>query len=220
MTNLVIDSTISDFLHGLVYEAQLLSFQKKLLHSIKNNDLRKYADDELKKIKSHIHNGTYKPQTIVAKGLATKAKAESRPNQDVKNSDTSVALKHKPIILNKTFQKKVFNVGESNNLRLDYKILTYEALANKIDIKLLFLNRLVISKGKSFSLEPDAFVSTEVWDIIEEFVLNKLKIINSIKKREQIVNQTSKRKVVPSSSPLRQFVGGNFGKLIYIGKIR
>lgn len=210
MTKQEIEKSIDEFLKVLVYEAQFLSFQKKLLHGIRDPELRLFADVELKKIKLSIKNGQYRNSPISYKQKYKNKKTEPaqrkvEPRVNKKNIPTKI-------------KAKIDTIPSTKDVVFNFKNHTYRDLVHKIDVQILFIERLLTTKGINEKLDLNSPISESVWNIIKDFVINKLKLIEATKRKEAVKEYPIFKKNI-SSAPLKQYVGGNFGKLIFTGKI-
>jgi hypothetical protein len=212
MTKEEIDKQINEFMEILVYEAQLISFQKKILHKIKDTGLRKHAESRIRIIQSSLKNGKYfqkssKPidQTVIKK---------KNPVSVTKNKKNKPTKKHTG---NKNDIQDKNNSDQKKEILFDYKKYTYQELSNLTAFTLDFINRIIHSKGINEPVIPDEHISDNVWSVIKEAVFNKLRLNEASERKEKSINIIKSKKSF-TQTPLRTFVGGNFGKLIFTGK--
>ena len=201
MTKKELDNLIESFKNSLIYEAQFIAFEKKILRLTTNFELKKYITSELKKIKKGIKNGKYKSPPFAKNKLEEKKKT-------IKNSNKS-PLKSRKEILQEISSKK--------EISYNYRINTCASLCENLEITLPFLERLIKQKCPDISIDPNSAISDKVWNVIEEYTINKLNALESIKKKEKY-NEIPTRKKKTRNSLTKSYIGGNFGKLIFIGK--
>lgn len=197
MTIQEVEKQIKEFLNILVYEAQFLAFKNKLLKNNKNKEVQKFINFELEKISKHIVNGRFKTDNKVKKVLKSKVKSKKDNNlTDVKKSKV---IKDPP----QDF--------------LDYKKHTYLSLSKEINTPISVFETLLKQNNYFAAIQSEEKISDNTWIILQHFVQNKYKIIMSARRK----NDSDKIKITNrkfrSTTP-DQYRGGNFGKIIYIGK--
>jgi hypothetical protein len=197
MTKQEVEIQIKEFLNILVYEAQFLAFKNKLLKNNKNIEVQKFIIFELEKISKHIVNGKFKTVNKVKNTPKTKVKSKKDNNlSDVKKSKV---IKDPPHVF------------------LDYKKYTYLSLSKEINTPISVFETLLKQKNYFASIKPGEKISVNTWIILQQFVQNKYKIIMSARRKSDSDKIKITNRKFRSTTP-DQYRGGNFGKIIYIGK--
>jgi len=199
MTKNDIDNQIKEFLKVLVYEAQFLAFKNKLLKNNSNNDLKNYIDAELVKISKEIINGVFK------KNIKEKKKSKIIVKSNKSNIPKS----------NKKSKQKV--IKEPPQDFFNYKNHTYKSLSEEINTPISVFELILKQNKIILSIVPEEKISSSIWIILQEFVQNKYRIIMSSKRKADSDKIKITNRKFRSTTP-EQYRGGNFGKLIYIGK--
>lgn len=196
MTKQEVENQINEFLKIVVYEAQFLAFKNKLFKNNKNNDLENYIKSELQKISKRFINGKYTANNKL--NNMPKVKLKKTGNQNNNN------------------KRKVIN--EPPQVFFNYKNHTYISLSNEINTPISVFEILLKQKNNFEKIIPNEKISIDSWLILEEFVLNKYKIVISQRRKCNSDKIKITNRKFRSTTP-DQFRGGNFGKIIYIGKI-
>lgn len=197
MTIQEVEKQIKEFLNILVYEAQFLSFKNKLLKNSRNKELQKFINFELEKISKQIANGKFKANDKIKKIPKTKVKSK------------------KENILNDVKKSKV--IKDPPQDFLDYKSYTYLSLSKEINTPISVFETLLKQKNYFESIQPEEKISESTWIILQQFVQNKYKIIMCARRKIDSDKVKITNRKFRSTTP-DQYRGGNFGKIIYIGK--
>ncbi len=197
MTIQEVDKQINEFLNILVYEAQFLAFKNKLLKNNKNKEVQKYINYELEKISKQIVNGKFKKENKVKKIPKTKVKSKK--------------------VKNLTDGKKSKVIKDPSQDFLDHKKYTYLSLSKEINTPISVFEILLKQKNYLLAIEPEEKISENTWIILEQYVQNKYKIIMSARRKSDSDKIKITNRKFRSTTP-DQYRGGNFGKIIYIGK--
>lgn len=197
MTKQEVEKQIKEFLNILVYEAQFLAFKSKLLKNSKNKELQKFIHSELEKISKQIVNGNFKANNKVKKIPKIKVKSK------------------KEYILNDVKKSKV--IKDPPQYFLDYKLYTYLSLSKEINTPISVFETLLKQKNYFESIQPEEKIIENTWIILQQFVQNKYKIVMSARRKVDSDKVKITNRKFRSTTP-DQYRGGNFGKIIYIGK--
>lgn len=197
MTIQDVEKQIKEFLNILVYEAQFLAFKNKLLKNSRNKELQKFINFELEKISKQFTNGKFKANDKIKKTPKTKVKSK------------------KANILNDVKKSKV--IKDPPQDFLDYKSYTYLSLSKEINTPISVFETLLKQKKYFESIQPEEKISDSTWIILQQFVQNKYKIIMSARRKIDSDKVKITNRKFRSTTP-DQYRGGNFGKIIYIGK--
>jgi hypothetical protein len=187
-----IDAEIEKVISGLVYMPQLEALKRKLLNTVKSADDRKYASEKLEHLQLFFNTGRF--------NIDSYRKAFTKYSD--KNSNLA---KKEP-------QKKTKLKPDSFD---EYSIYTYNELAIKTKVSIHFLENLVKAKITGGTLDMNGKITREHWSILSDFVLNKIYLLKCREKQYVPVlypsgNYISRTQIKPR--------GGNFFKLIYIGR--
>ena len=204
-----IEKAISEFKKVYVHEAQLLTFKKKLIYKIRDNELKYFAISELIKIKSNVKEEVIKSNLNNKQNIKHKKKEKkSKINEKSKTENTNKK--------DNQFDNRILN--DSQDTIFNYSSITYKELAEQIGVQISFIERLIYKFKIDQTLDINKYIEKDNWIIIKDFVLNKIKIINTTKRKEELDKSIHVKRNKVSTTPLRQYVGGNFGKLIFTGK--
>ena len=197
MTKQEVEQQIKEFLNILVYEAQFLAFKNKLLKNSRHKELQKFINFELEKISKQIVNGKFKANNKIKKIPKTKFKSK------------------KENILNEVKKSKV--IKDPPQDFLDYKSYTYLSLSKEINTPISVFETLLKQRNYFESIQPEEKISENIWIILQQFAQNKYKIIMSARRKTDSDKVKITNRKFRSTTP-DQYRGGNFGKIIYIGK--
>lgn len=197
MTKQEVEKQIKEFLNILVYEAQFIAFKNKLLQNNRNIEIQQFINFELEKISKQIHDGKFRSNNKIKKIPKTKVKSK------------------KENILNDIKKSKV--IKDPPQDFLDYKSYTYLRLSKEINTPISVLETLLKQKNYFESIQPEEKISENAYIILQQFVQNKYKIIMSARRKiDSDKIKTTNKKFKSTTS--NQYRGGNFGKIILIGK--
>ena len=197
MTKQEVEQQIKEFLNILVYEAQFLAFKNKLLKNIRHKELQKFINFELEKISKQIVNGKFKA------------------NNKIKKIPKTKVISKKENILNEVKKSKV--IKDPPQDFLDYKSYTYLSLSKEINTPISVFETLLKQRNYFESIQPEEKISENIWIILQQFAQNKYKIIMSARRKTDSDKVKITNRKFRSTTP-DQYRGGNFGKIIYIGK--
>lgn len=197
MTKEEVQQQIKEFLNILVYEAQFIAFKNKLLKNTRNKDALQFINFELEKISKQIVNGKFKVSDKAKKIAKTKIKSK-------KDNTLNVVKKSKVI-------------KDPPQDFLDHKTYTYLSLSKEINTSISIFETLLKQKNYIETIQPDEKICDNAWIILQQFVQNKYKIIMSVRRKNESDKFKFTNRKFKSTTP-DQYRGGNFGKIIYIGK--
>lgn len=197
MTKEEVEQQIKEFLNILVYEAQFLAFKNKLLKNTRNKEVLQFINFELEIISKQIINGKFKKSDKVIKIVKTKVKSK------------------KDNALNSVKKSKV--IKDPPHDFLDYKSYTYLSLSKEINTPISVFETLLKQRNYFESIQPEEKICDNAWIILQQFVQNKYKIIMSARRKIDSDKVKISNRKFRSTTP-DQYRGGNFGKIIYIGK--
>ena len=197
MTKEEVQQQIKEFLNILVYEAQFLAFKNKLLKNTRNKEALQFINSELEKISKQIVNGKFKKSDQGKKIAKTKIKSK-------KDNTLNVVKKSKVI-------------KDPPQDFLDHKTYTYLSLSKEINTSISVFETLLKQKNYFETIQPEEKICDNAWIILQQFVQNKYKIIMSTRRKNESDKFKFTNRKFRSTTP-DQYRGGNFGKIIYIGK--
>jgi hypothetical protein len=197
MTKQEVEKQIKEFLKILVYEAQFLAFKNKLLKNTRNKEALQFINFELEKISKQIVNGKFKISDKVKK--VSKTKVKPKKDNTLNGVNKSKVIKDPP----QDF--------------LDYKSYTYLSLSKEINTPISVFETLLKQRNYFESIQPEEKIIENTWVILQQFVQNKYKIIMSARRKIDSDKVKITNRKFRSTTP-DQYRGGNFGKIIYIGK--
>ena len=116
----------------------------------------------------------------------------------------------------KTPSLKIEN--SQSRINFNYSNFTINQLAQLTEFNPMLIKRIVESKLPNVTVCENTLINNNIWDSINEMVVNKLLLI---KKRDihQEIKTTHRKLKKKSISSNNRYFGGNFFKIIYIGKI-
>jgi hypothetical protein len=190
MSKSEIDIEIGIFLKKLIYEAQFIAFQNKLLQNISDSTLKSYAESELNKIRMQIKKGRYKKNDPLS--FQNKLIAENERKQRQRKM--------------KKGEEKIKQL-QKNSKPVPYRFqnITYKNLAETIETDFEYFRRLMLSKMPGFKAQENDILNDTGWYLIRSFVLKSIREIKEKEKDKYTYGKT--RKIHP-----------NFGRLIYTGQ--
>jgi hypothetical protein len=216
--NIHIDEIISKFLHQeVIYEPQLISFEKKTLRILKNNADIKYFKDRMRVLKSKIDkSGSFKLE-IKKEPKDNKSKKEVSKYENKKNSEKSVSKakykRTKPILNNASSNRQKLSVSPKSIVNN-----SINEWFSSFNLKLNIENLRTILGKYEIKIEPDEVITMRKFKS-NEINLNRIynELLSERVGNEQNYERPNLNPWVKSkfNNPTKG-KEGNYNKLIYI----
>lgn len=215
--NIQIDEIISKFLHQeVIYEPQLLSFERKVLRSLKNLSDIEYFSDKIRQLKSKLYKSgslklDIKKQSNEQLSKTKSAKSITLKSNQKKKSKTKTKLK-KNIYDNVFADKQTFSISPimliNRNLMEWFKESNVKIKTEELQ---LILNQYEVKIQPNEIITLRSFKNNELGinRIYNEFLIKNINVPEYVK---PIVNPFFKSKYQNPS----KVKDGNYRKLIYI----